>query len=199
MLFSKTRTEALSDGVFAIVITLLVLEIKVPDMHASGQSLTHALVGLLPKIISWVISFAVVMIFWINHHRLFHSLTSVDARCMGLNGIFLMGLSFIPFPTALMGEYIHEALAVSLFGWIMALTAGVLPILRSYASKADLFDPMHDKQTIKTYNRRSYILGSGAYAVAALLAWIEPIIAIVLYAVIAMYFIRPKHRHLKQV
>ena len=138
------------------------------------------------------------MIFWINHHRLFHSLTEVDAKVMGLNAFFLMGLSFIPFPTTLMGEYIHEALAVSFFGWILALTAGFLPMIRGYALRAGLIEDKHNPALVKLYNRRSYFLGSGSYAIAATVAWIEPMISIILYAVIAVYFIRPKHRNTTQ-
>lgn len=83
-IFSKNRVEAFSDGIFAIIVTLLVLEIKVPhigDHHSTGE-LFAALKGLLPKFLSWIISFFTVAVIWVNHHRIFKQIGQLD------NGIF---------------------------------------------------------------------------------------------------------------
>ena len=118
-----TRIEAFSDGVFAIVVTLLVLELKVPALkdHASTAELAHALYELLPKFLSWLISFIIVCKFWLNHHHLLRLARHADYGMVWLNSIFLMGQAFIPFPTALMGEYHSNRLAVSIFGGVFAL------------------------------------------------------------------------------
>src|SRR5437867_6605973 len=118
-----TRIEAFSDGVFAIIVTLLVLELKVPalkDPH-SVRELTHALIDLLPKFLSWLISFIIVCKFWLNHHHVLALARHADYALVWLNSIFLMGQAFIPFPTALLGEYPGNPLAVSFFGCVFAV------------------------------------------------------------------------------
>ncbi len=101
------RIEGFSDGVFAIVVTLLVLELKVPILHDRGNAseLGRQLVDLLPKFLSWLISFVIVCKFWLNHHHLLTFARHATYGMIWLNSIFLMGQAFIPFPTALMGEH----------------------------------------------------------------------------------------------
>jgi len=114
------RIEAFSDAVFAIIVTLLVLELRVPVLHDRGSA-SEQLREQLPKFLSWLISFTIVCKFWLNHHHLLTFARHATYGMIGLNSIFLMGQAFIPFPTALMGEYPTNALAVSLFGVVMAL------------------------------------------------------------------------------
>src|SRR5499426_4101579 len=118
-----TRIEAFSDGVFAIVVTLLVLELKLPVLkdHGSVSELAHQLVELLPKFLSWLISFIIVCKFWLNHHHVLALARHANYAMVWLNSIFLMGQSFIPFPTALAGEYVNNRLAVSFFGCVFAV------------------------------------------------------------------------------
>jgi len=114
------RIEAFSDAVFAIIVTLLVLELRVPVLHDRGSA-SEQLREQLPKFLSWLISFPIVCKFWLNHHHLLTFARHATYGMIGLNSIFLMGQAFISFPTALMGEYPTNALAVSLFGVVMAL------------------------------------------------------------------------------
>ena len=102
-----TRIEAFSDGVFAIVVTLLVLELKLPMLkeHGSVSELAHQLVELAPKFLSWLISFIIVCKFWLNHHHVLGLARHANYGLAWLNSLFLMGQAFIPFPTAMMGEY----------------------------------------------------------------------------------------------
>src|SRR5450432_774551 len=106
------RTEAFSDGVFAIVVTLLVLDLKVPSLADArdSKSLAIALLALMPQLLSWLISFIIVCKFWLNHHHLLNRARRADYAMLWLNSLFLMGQSFIPFPTALMGQYPHNPL-----------------------------------------------------------------------------------------
>jgi uncharacterized membrane protein len=101
-----TRLEAFSDGVFAIIVTLLVLELKIPHLEEprSVSELGHELLGLLPKFLSWLISFVIVCKFWLNHHHILILDRHADYGLVWLNAIFLMFQSFIPFPSALMGN-----------------------------------------------------------------------------------------------
>src|SRR5512137_2415535 len=128
----RGRVEALSDGVFAIVVTLLVLEIKVPHVaeHGSVTALARALLELAPKFVSWVISFLTVCVIWMNHHRLFRLMGRVDHGLFWWNANLLLWTSFIPFPTALMGDYPGNRLAVAFYGLVMLLMSLGFVLLR---------------------------------------------------------------------
>lgn len=109
------RIEALTDGVFAIIVTLLVLEFKVPPLEDPDDiaELGGFLAALLPKLLSWLISFIILAKFWLNHHHVLNMARHFNYAAVWLNAIFLMTQSFVPFPTALMGEYPENPLAVS--------------------------------------------------------------------------------------
>ncbi len=119
----RARVEALSDGVFAVALTLLVLELHVPQVAFRGSlvEVGRALVALAPKFVSWVISFVTLCVIWLNHHRLFTMLRRLDAGLFWWNANLLLWFSFAPFPTALMGDYPHNRLAVSFYGMVMLL------------------------------------------------------------------------------
>lgn len=105
------RTEAFSDGVFAIAITLLVLEIKVPHLHEnSGEkwALLREIGGLWPSFMAFVLSFSAILIMWINHHGLFRHARRVDKKLLFANGLLLMLITFVPFPTAVLAEYLDR-------------------------------------------------------------------------------------------
>ncbi len=102
------RVEAFSDGVFAIAITLLVLEFKVPHLpqEASSGELFHALLKLWPSTVAFLGSFAAILIMWINHHGLFRLIHKTDSRFLFANGFMLLMVTFVPFPTAVLAEYL---------------------------------------------------------------------------------------------
>ncbi len=115
----KSRLEAFSDGVIAIIITIMVLELKVPH----GTELA-ALEPLLPVFVSYVLSFVYVGIYWNNHHHLLHAVHKVDGRVMWANLHLLFWLSLFPFVTGWMGENHFEAVPVALYG-VVALMAAI--------------------------------------------------------------------------
>lgn len=106
-LWSKHRIEALTDGIYAVAMTLLVIDLKVPDPHAlaSVDDLEPALAALLPKAGSWIISFFVLAMFWMGHHRLFQHVRVVDRSLLWRNLQQLMLVSLLPFSASLLGEY----------------------------------------------------------------------------------------------
>src|SRR4051812_14906487 len=117
-----TRIEAFSDGVFSIAITLLVLDIKVPTtQEADLGGLLSQLLHLWPNLLAFVASFFFILVMWINHHRLFTVIRRSDNNLMLLNGLLLLGVILVPFPTALVAEYLQhrdEAVAVIVYnGW----------------------------------------------------------------------------------
>lgn len=101
------RIEAFSDGVFAIAITLLVLDLKVPDLKAiSRAALTQALLARWPNYLILVISFATILIMWVYHHRLFQTVKKAETVLLFTNGFLLLLVTIVPFPTALVGSYL---------------------------------------------------------------------------------------------
>ncbi len=104
------RIEAFSDGVFTVAITLLILEIKVPDVPqgSGGRELIQALIAKWPSFLAFVISFVTILIMWINHHGLFNLIETVDRRALFANGLVLLLVTFVPFPTAVLSRYFNE-------------------------------------------------------------------------------------------
>ena len=186
------RIEAFSDGVFAIVVTLLVLELKVPELHdpRSIGELATQLVALLPKFLSWLISFVIVCKFWLNHHHVFGLARHANYALVWLNAIFLMFQSFVPFPTALMGEYYENPLAVSLFGVVMAFNTLLFIRLHAYILHR-LIKPelaaLQDPHII-----RKGFIGVASYLVGSLAGWFASVhLAFIVYMLTPLFVIVP--------
>jgi uncharacterized membrane protein len=130
------RIVNFSDGVFAIVITLLVLDIRVPEIPADlvSQELPSRILDLEPKFLSYVISFLVIAIYWQAHHKVFRPIRSYDSTLLWLNVLFLMAISFLPFPTSLLGEYGEEQLSVVIYAATAALASLLLVSISWYAT-----------------------------------------------------------------
>jgi uncharacterized membrane protein len=130
------RLVAFSDGVMAVAITLLVLNIETPDV--ADEDLGSALVDLLPSLGAYVLAFALVGRFWIVHHNLFETFERLDGPLMALNLVFLMLIALIPFATDLLDAYGNEALAAAVFGTTLALVALVNWLMTVYSLRAGL-------------------------------------------------------------
>jgi uncharacterized membrane protein len=132
---SKTRIESFSDGVFAIVCTLLVFSFTVP--HLSGPDLENEvkrhIVRMLPTLASYTIAFALVTLYWVAHHQLFRILERTDTAFLWMNNLFLMWLALLPFPTHMMGDYPTTEPAILLFGGTTLLVAIGFASARYYA------------------------------------------------------------------
>ena len=200
-LSETTRIEAFSDGVFAIAITLLVLEIRIPSAelgHASG--LGRALFHLWPSYIGYVISFVTIGIMWANHHAIFSIVRRSDRYFMLINVAFLMGISFIPFPTAVLAEYLSEPegrrTAVAFYCATMVVIALLFNALWRYAVSGErLLGPNADRVAMRTISRR-YAVGPVAYAVSFALAFVNVWASLALHAALAILFLLPE-RHVK--
>ena len=103
-----TRIEAFSDGVFAIAITLLVLDLKVPRELSEGRTLDQILLAQWPGYLAFITSFLTILIMWVNHHRMFTLIGRSDHRLLFYNGLLLMGVTLVPFPTALVAEFLRH-------------------------------------------------------------------------------------------
>lgn len=185
------RVEAFSDGVLAIVITLLVLDVKVPQHVEGGDAaLWQALIQQLPMLGAWAISFFFVLVFWVAHHYLFGQLRHVDRGLLWLNGLFLLFISFTPFPTALLGLYPDSSVSVTVLSMAMFLTAGSFSLMRWYAMRhAKLFRPEYAVSSLHAMRRS--LLGPGLYFLAIIMAQVAPPIAIALQIIVPLLFFLP--------
>ncbi|MFA5362933.1 MAG: TMEM175 family protein [Candidatus Omnitrophota bacterium] len=190
--FTKNRVEAFSDGIFAILVTLLILEIRVPHIEHAGSSaeLFASICALVPKFISWVISFLTVCIVWMNHHRLFDSFKGINVGLFWLNTHLLLWVCFVPFPTALVGDYPQNPLAVAFYGLVMAFACIAFLLTRIYGLMNR--ELLKETVSLKTYKRAilfSFIFGPVLYIISAALAWVSTSLSFSLYFLIAVYFL----------
>jgi uncharacterized membrane protein len=195
----KNRIEAFSDGVIAIVITLLVLELKVPHvtLEAGEAPLRAALTELFPKFSAYITSFIVLAVWWAAHHQLFSTLKHANRNLLWLNCLFLMWLCLLPFPAALIGDYPNTRTGAFLFGAIATLTAGTFYWMRWYSCRAKLLKPDVPKEAVRLMLRKS-LLSPVLHGIGMALSLLFPHLALALYAGIALLFIFPSRldRHL---
>jgi uncharacterized membrane protein len=187
------RIEAFSDGVFAIAITLLVIEIGVP--HVEGTTLLGALVGQWPSYLGYVISFLQIGVIWANHHNRFRFIARSDHGLLFLNILFLMCVAFIPFPTALLADYLQgteRSTAGAVYAGTLAVTAIFFTLLWLYAAaNYRLVDRNLDPSLLRAMTRR-YVAGMVAYIVSFLLAFVNVTASLLLIVVLALLFVLPE-------
>jgi len=185
---SKIRLEAFSDGVFAIVITLLILNVRVPD----GRTLTlTGLRPLIPSLATFVLSFIIVGVYWISHHHTLHFVKEVNRRLLWLNLLVLLCVVFIPFPTSLLGTGFNNPLAVRLYGLSLIATNASGLFFWLYASS-------HEELMVapisKAFARAVFIIQTSpmlVYGLAVVLAGWSPNASLALYAAVPLFFILP--------
>jgi uncharacterized membrane protein len=190
--FSKSRVEAFSDGIFAIIITLLVLEIKVPHIedHHSPAELLAALLGLFPKFMGWIISFFTVAVIWVNHHKLFKQFKQLDQGIFWWNALLLLWTSFIPFPTAVLGDYPGNMTSVIFYGSVMALMALSFTLMRWYVLRnPELLEETVDAVKFRKGTILSLIFGPCLYFSGVAVSLLHPYLSFAIYLAIPVYFI----------
>lgn len=181
----KGRLEAFSDGVLAIIITIMVLEFKVPE----GNEL-KSLWPLWPKFLSYILSFTYIAIYWNNHHHMMHAVQQVNGSILWTNIHLLFWLSLVPFATAWMGENHFSLWPVVVYGFILIM-AGI-----AYYFLAHCLVSIHGKDSEFARalgNDRKGKISVVTYAIAIGLSFVHPMIGFALYAsVAAMWFIPDK-------
>ncbi len=183
---TKGRLEAFSDGVLAIIITIMVLELKVPH-----EPSFEALGPLWPVMTSYLLSFVLLAIYWNNHHHLLHASQHVDGRVLWANMHLLFWLSLVPFVTAWMGETHFEAVPVFFYG-VVQLLAGV-----AYFVLAQALVARHGRDS--TLARalgadRKGIASVALYALGVVAALFDPRIALAFYVAVAVIWLVPDRR-----
>lgn len=186
MAFGKSRVEAFSDGVIAIIITIMVLELKVPH-----EDTLESLKPLLPVFMSYILSFIYVGIYWNNHHHMMHIVRSVNGTVLWANLHMLFWLSLIPFVTSWMGENHFTQIPVICYGAVLAMTGFSYDILQKTLIKHNGEQSLianvlgHDWKSIGSVF--IYILAIG-------LSWVSSTLSFALYCVVAAIWFIPDKR-----
>ncbi|MBV9281725.1 MAG: DUF1211 domain-containing protein [Chloroflexi bacterium] len=188
---TTNRLQAFSDGVFAVAITLLVFNLTVPNA-ASGH-LWRALRDEWPYFASYLVSFFVIGIIWVNHHTIFDRIARVDRPLLFLNLVLLVWVVLIPFPTQLLAKYIQSGsdshVAAAAYSGTMFLMSVAFSALWSYAVFShDLLDERIDPRVARSALPR-FASGVAIYAVTIGVAFVNAVVCLALHAVIALYYV----------
>ena len=182
--FGLERLVFFSDAVFAIAITLLVIDLRLPDLgdHVSNQQLSAALGALVPRIFAYALSFWVIGLYWLAHWRRYQYIERVDETLIALNLLLLGLVAFMPFPTALVGEYLltdHAAPAVVIYNSVTAVQAIGWILVSEAALRNRLAKDEKSTVLVRDSHRSGYV-ALGVYSLLALIAvWFPLTVAIV--------------------
>jgi uncharacterized membrane protein len=186
------RLETFADGVFAIAITLLVLEIHVPE--TGSTDLAGAILDQWPSFAAYVISFLTIGVMWVSHHQMFTLITRTTPTFLYLNVLFLLPVAFVPYPTALVAQHILEpdarTVAVLIYGAVSVLIALMFNVLWAYASTRDLLREGPTREQMVQV-ARGFRLGPLAYLAATITALINPFVSMAAFAALAVYWMLP--------
>lgn len=181
----KGRLEAFSDGVIAVIVTIMVLELHVPK--ADGWS---GFLGVLPRIAIYVLSFAMVGIYWINHHELMRRSEQIDYPVLWANLVFLLGLSFIPFAADYVGEKHFDSFAALLYDVAMIVAGGTFYLLRATVMRLQKLhgelERQHRVEAIK------HLISLAVYCVAIPVAFVHPSLSFALNVMVTLLWIIPE-------
>ena len=183
---TTTRLEAFSDGVIAIIITIMVLELRTP-----AQPTLAAVIKVAPVFVSYALSFLVAAIMWVNHHHLIHAVHSVTARLLWSNLYLLFWMSLVPFVTDFMGKNYREPMAVGLYGLDLFLCATGFYLLRTELIRQS----RHDSALVDYHERIQFknAFSGALYLLSVPLAYVSIYVSFFIFALIpALYFLPEK-------
>lgn len=189
------RIESFSDGVFAIAITLLVLEIKVPPIQGNVRDLLSALLGLWPSYFGYVFSFIMIGIHWVQHHYVFKLYEQSDHNFALLNGLYLMTISFVPFPTGVLARYVEDPAvrktAVVFYAIGLFLPALSYVLIWLYASQNHRLVHKNLDDGFIAYLTRRYLLTIALYLTAVLLSMWHALAGLALCVGLTLTYLLP--------
>jgi uncharacterized membrane protein len=190
---TKNRLEAFSDGVFAIAITLLVIELHAPAELEPGETLAHALWLEWPSYVAYLVSFLTIGVIWLNHHRAFTRIVRVDGPLLVLNLNLLLWTALIPFPTSVVADYLGQGgeqakTAVAFYSGVfvlMGVSFGALFVWITHDAR--LLDRLPPPEVVRAARLR-FTLGLAVYLLALGLSFVWPPLALALHAAMALYY-----------
>ena len=188
-----SRIEAFSDGIFCVAITLLAIEVGVDVKSGeTNQTLLHSLIDLWPKYLAYFISFVNVLLAWIGHHSLFKNMLKTDHFVMMSNGLLLMLVALVPFPTRTLGLFLltgaFKAAVVFYTGYFVLISLAFSLLWYAASRKREFLNPHLSANQIKTITRNEYI-GLISNCFIMLVSFVSPWIALVLSFVMWVYWL----------
>lgn len=183
---NKSRVEAFSDGVLAIIITIMIIELKAPHENSF-----NALIPLIPVILSYILSFMYIGIYWNNHHHMFQAIKTINGSVLWMNMHLLFWLSLLPFATSWIGEEHFATVPMSFYGFILLMCAIAYTLLQNKLIQ------LHGKESLLQHAVKDDKKGKISiicYASAIPLAFVAPWISGILYIAIALLWIIPDKR-----
>jgi uncharacterized membrane protein len=188
---NKNRIEAFSDGVMAIIITIMILEIKAPE-----RSDLASLLPLIPVFLSYVLSFLYVGIYWNNHHHMFQVVKKINGSVLWLNTILLFWLSLIPFATSWIGGQSFSTVPIACYGFILLMCAISYILLQNKIIQLEGNDSVLHRAVEKDKKGKISMV---CYISAIPLAFVSPVISGILYIFVALMWIIPDKRIENQI
>ena len=193
MQLSRNRVEALTDGVFAVAMTLLVLDIKVPELQPplDISQLPGRLLALWPKFLSYTISFVILGVYWVGHHIQLSYIRRVDRPLLWINLLFLLWVVLVPFSTALLSEYPKAQIAITIYGLNLIAIGVTLAVHWWYATAearhvdADIHPGLVRGALLRT------LMAPAVYVVAIAVSFLRPELSLLLYALVPVLYILP--------
>jgi uncharacterized membrane protein len=195
--YEKTRLEIYSDAIIAIVITLLILELKAPhfdtnNLHDSFEKIWE----LRTEFLGWLISFLLVGIYWFQHHNVLHMASKIDLKIVLINQISLMGICLTPFTASLLGKNYNNPISLTLFSSVFFLVSLTLCWLYAYIAKNYLKGTYNKTGVIKNV-KISYLIAPTFYLLAAIVCWFSLLTSFILLLLIPILFLFPLDREEK--
>ncbi len=184
------RIEAFSDGVIAIIITIMVLNLKLPDGAAERGLWDGILVPLAPILVSYVMSFVVVGVLWVNHHQLMPTAPIATRPLMWWNNNLLFWMSLIPFATSFLGQHSFLPLAVALYGFILAASVFGLLLLRLHVQSVTKTRAIVEAHHVRVV--RKTIIGAALYGLSVPLAFVSVYISMAIFVIVPAMFFLPE-------
>lgn len=188
--FGRGRIEAFSDGVIAIIVTIMVLELHLPENALEGDLWAHLILPLAPKLASYAMSFLVVAIMWVNHHAMLDTVHRVNRSILWWNLLLLFFMSLIPLVTGFWGEHPLETPSVAAYGAVLALNSITFTLFRRHLMLNE-----HENQALAAHHARVFhksLLGAALYTASAGLAFLSPWISIAIFVAIPLMFFLPE-------
>jgi uncharacterized membrane protein len=183
-----SRLEAFSDGVIAVIITIMVLELKVPHVATPAALLTVS-----PSLLVYALSFTVIAIMWVNHHHFLERARQADMALLWSNNNLLFWMSLIPFATAYLGENCHVPLAVAVYGALLALTCVAFLVLQIVLTRQNREDAARHIEFQKL-NRKA-IVSITFYTASVGLAFVSVYLSFAIYVIIPLLYFWPDRKH----
>jgi uncharacterized membrane protein len=187
---NKNRLEAFSDGVFAIAITLLILNVKVPDsQNISNGQLNHILRAATPKLLSFGFSFLVIGVFWVAHHRIFSFAKVVDTPLVWLNIIYLMFIALIPFPASILADNFFLTTTILLYTGTLFVISILNFIILQYILRHE--DVKHESFTEEIYRSaiKTAVIGQVCYLLAAASSFVNAYLSLFFMSCALFFYI----------